>query len=124
MKHQWNCFSVSGVSFFRLTGLPSAGQAALIVESGRSSTPFGAPVPMPTAGGAEPAIEQQLRQAPPNEWPMMIGGRSSPRMIASWWSMTFWNPSPPSGVGSARSSSTSTSRPGHGGCDHLVPLAL
>ena len=45
MKHQWNCFSVSGVSFLRFAGLRSAGQEALRVDSGSLSTPFGAAVP-------------------------------------------------------------------------------
>ncbi len=46
---------------------------------------------------------------------MMIGGLSSSRMMRSKWSVTFLKPSPASGVGSARSASTSTSNPGQGG---------
>ena len=42
----------------------SAGQAALIVERGSLSTPFGAPVPERHARRAESAIEEELRMDP------------------------------------------------------------
>ena len=73
MKHQWNCSVVSGVSFFRFAGFPSAGHADLIVENGSLSTPLGAAGTERHTGDAEPAVEQELVKSPPNEWPMMIG---------------------------------------------------
>ena len=83
MKHQWNCSCVSGTSWFLPNGFFSAGQAARSVESGSLSTPFGAAVSSATPAEPSPRSGSSCVNSPPKEWPMMIGGRSSPRMICS-----------------------------------------
>jgi hypothetical protein len=63
--------------------------------------------------------------APPAEWPIKIGGRSSPPITSARWSTTAGTVRFSIGVGSAFSASTSTSKPrvGRGG-DHAVALLL
>jgi hypothetical protein len=54
-------------------------------------------------------------RVPPNEWPMMIGGASRASTTPARWSTVSGTVRPAMTAGSARSASTSISKPGYAG---------
>ena len=96
----------------RLAGFLSTGNVDLICESGTTLTPSVGAELSATPAAPKPWSSRICVNAPPAEWPMMIGGVSSAPMTASRCSMIAGTVSASIGVGSALSASTSTSKPG------------
>ncbi|WNG44480.1 hypothetical protein F0U60_10430 [Archangium minus] len=74
---------MKGTARWRFAGLLSTGNVALMVVKGRRSTPFVGTESMATPAAPSPRSSIICVSAPPNEWPMMMGGLSRPRMIVS-----------------------------------------
>ncbi len=68
---------------WRVDGWAIAGAAARRLESGTRLMPFGAAGSSATPARPSPRSSRSCVISPPNEWPMMIGGSSSPSMIAA-----------------------------------------
>ena len=67
---------------------------------------------MTTPAAPRPRASSIWVRAPPKEWPMMIGGFSTDVTTETRWSMVAVMSASAIGWGSARSASTSTSKPG------------
>ena len=77
------CFSLNGTALLMLSGLASTCSDERSVETGRSGMPRTVAPSIETVAAPRPRSLRICEKAPPNEWPMMIGGPSSPRMIFS-----------------------------------------
>ena len=97
---------------WRLAGFLSTGNVALTCDSGTRLTPSVGAELIATPTAPKPWSSRICVNTPPAEWPMRIGGASSPPTIPSSFSMICGTVTCSIGVGSALSASTSTSKPG------------
>jgi len=95
-----------------LAGLFSTGKVDFSCDSGTTRTPSVGAELSATPAAPKPWSSRIWVNAPPAEWPMMIGGRSSSRRVPSILAMIAGTVTPAMICGSARSASTSTSKPG------------
>ena len=76
-----HCSKVSPTARWRLAGFFSTGKPARRVDTGSARTPLIGAESMATPAAPSPRSSRICVNAPPNEWPMMIGGSSSASTI-------------------------------------------
>ena len=99
-------------ALWRFAGFFRTGNVDLICESGTTRTPSVGAEFSATPAAPKPWSSRIWVNAPPAEWPMMIGGVSSAPTTDSKCSTIAGTVSASIGDGSAFSASTSTSKPG------------
>ena len=97
---------------WRFAGFLSTGKVDLICVSGTTGTPSVGAELIATPHAPKPWSSRICVITPPAEWPIRIGGWSSPPISASIFSTASGIESSTIGVGSALRASTSTSKPG------------
>ncbi|XBV22048.1 hypothetical protein ABN611_26210 [Kribbella sp. HUAS MG21] len=90
-------------------------------DNGTTRTPSVGAEFIATPAAPKPWSSRIWVNAPPAEWPMMIGGWSSSRTTASRCSTMAGTVTARIGCGSAFSASTSTSKPGYDGARTRKP---
>jgi hypothetical protein len=95
----------------------------LICDSGTTGTPSVGAELIATPAAPNPWSSRICVNTPPAEWPMRMGGESSPPTTASRCSMICGTVTASIGEGSALSASTSTSNPGYAGAMTRYPRA-
>ena len=107
-----HCSKVRPTALCRLAGFFNTGNVDFTWDSGTTRTPSVGAELSATPDAPWPWSSRIWVNAPPAEWPMMIGGRSSSAISFSILAMIAGTVTSAMICGFSRSASTSTSKPG------------